>query len=699
MQRPLVSGAGWTYTAAPNSYFGTFACTGKGSGYVNAPPQNDKAVSKYTATVTGQVTSVIFTYPHNISAGFIKAVIYDDTGPGGTPGNLLGVGTVSNFVSDGGEVTSTFAGVPVVNGLDYWFGVVSAQNNSFTNNCFCPPQANGIAYNNGPYSAPSNPFGSASLANFRYPLIVMVTETPVAPTVTKVSPIAGPETGGTVATITGTSFTGATAVVFGSVPAVSFSVDTDTQITATTDVGAVGTVDVRVTNLVGTSPVNAPADQFSFYSTSAPVVDGINPTSGPTTGGTAVTITGSGFTGALAVNFGASSSPEFTVVSDTEIDATSPPHIAETVDVIVFTPAGRSPATSADLFTFVPPPPPPPPEPPCSDTTCIDDRSGTWCWNPAAMTIISQALRRCGVINDEESPTQAMYDATLMTLNGITKELETSGIHVWTEEEAILFLQQGQNRYLLGGCEDDAAHCCDAYAYLLQTLAAPALQNATTIQLTDATGFIDGFHVGLFLDNGETFWTKQVGAPSGNIITIADAVPSNIPQGNWVFGYETNITRPLKVPRARLHYFQGSRDTPIQTISRQEYQDLPNKENPGLVTQFFYAPKLRQGELYAWQNPFMYGLNNATALRIKWYRPIQNWDDLTNTADFPQEWINPLSWILAEEIGPEYDVPADRWGIISAKATKARERAEDWDRESEDVSFGFNWDSPYQGRR
>ncbi|MHA4874905.1 IPT/TIG domain-containing protein, partial [Enterococcus faecium] len=57
-------------------------------------------------------------------------------------------------------------------------------------------------------------------------------------------------------TITGTNFTGATAVSFGGTAAASFTVNSATQITATAPTGT-GTVDVRVTTAAGTSAINA----------------------------------------------------------------------------------------------------------------------------------------------------------------------------------------------------------------------------------------------------------------------------------------------------------------------------------------------------------------------------------------------------------------------------------------------------------
>ncbi len=77
-----------------------------------------------------------------------------------------------------------------------------------------------------------------------------------------------------------------------------------------------------------------------------PTVTGIMPTSGLTSGGTPVTITGTGFTGATTVKFGATSATHVTVVNNTTVTATSPAGTAETVNVTVTTPGGTSAISS-----------------------------------------------------------------------------------------------------------------------------------------------------------------------------------------------------------------------------------------------------------------------------------------------------------------------------------------------------------------
>ena len=175
---------------------------------------------------------------------------------------------------------------------------------------------------------------------------------PVVPTVTSVTPADGPTAGGTAVLITGSGFTGASSVSFGATSTVP-TVDSDTQITATSPPGT-GVVNVTVVAPGGTSAVT-PASQFTYTAPpSLPTVTGVAPASGPDAGGTAVTITGTGFTGATRVSFGGTPAT-FTVDSDTEIKASSPASTVDgAVDVTVTTPAGTSAAVQFSYFNPTP---------------------------------------------------------------------------------------------------------------------------------------------------------------------------------------------------------------------------------------------------------------------------------------------------------------------------------------------------------
>src|SRR5262249_18543636 len=188
--------------------------------------------------------------------------------------------------------------------------------------------------------------GSSVPATFSY-----VYHPAPAPTITAVSPASGTNAGGTVVTISGTNFTGASSVKFGGVNATGFTVLSDGSLTATAPAHAAGTVDITVTTPGGTSAITS-ADHFSYVAAAVPAVTGISPNPGPTAGGTSVTVTGTGFTGATAVSFGGVAATSFTVNSATQITATAPPQWSGTADVTVTTPAGTSAAVSGDRFTY-----------------------------------------------------------------------------------------------------------------------------------------------------------------------------------------------------------------------------------------------------------------------------------------------------------------------------------------------------------
>ncbi|MDP9401780.1 MAG: SBBP repeat-containing protein [Actinomycetota bacterium] len=94
--------------------------------------------------------------------------------------------------------------------------------------------------------------------------VAKVTESGPAPEITAVFPSSGPTAGGTRVTITGRGFTfGTQNVMFGDVPASTFSVDSFSRITAVSPSHPAGAVDITVTNLAGTSARNRFA-QFTF---------------------------------------------------------------------------------------------------------------------------------------------------------------------------------------------------------------------------------------------------------------------------------------------------------------------------------------------------------------------------------------------------------------------------------------------------
>jgi uncharacterized RmlC-like cupin family protein len=176
-----------------------------------------------------------------------------------------------------------------------------------------------------------------------------------APTVTGVSPSAGPTAGGTSVTITGTGFTSGATVQFGPNAATNVVFNSATSISAKAPAStAAGIVDVTVTTLGGQSQTGA-GDNFTYAD--PPTVSSIAPSQGSSAGGTTVTITGTNFTNGSTVNFGSTAASLVSVNSTTQMTATSPVGAPGAVDVTVTTVGGTSATGAADRFTYNAPPP------------------------------------------------------------------------------------------------------------------------------------------------------------------------------------------------------------------------------------------------------------------------------------------------------------------------------------------------------
>jgi phospholipase C len=92
------------------------------------------------------------------------------------------------------------------------------------------------------------------------------------------------------------------------------------------------------------------------YVVPAPTVTSISPTSGPSTGGTSTTITGTNFLAGATVTIGGTAATGVTVVSSTQITASTPAGTAGPVNVVVTNPGGIA-ATLSNGFTYVGPAP------------------------------------------------------------------------------------------------------------------------------------------------------------------------------------------------------------------------------------------------------------------------------------------------------------------------------------------------------
>ena len=96
---------------------------------------------------------------------------------------------------------------------------------------------------------------------------------------------------------------------------------------------------------------NNMSEFFSGTPNTAPIVGTVSPASGPTTGGTSVTISGTGFAAGASVSFGGAAATNVNVAGSTTITAVTPAHASGAVNVVVTNPGGES-GTKNNGFTY-----------------------------------------------------------------------------------------------------------------------------------------------------------------------------------------------------------------------------------------------------------------------------------------------------------------------------------------------------------
>jgi IPT/TIG domain len=171
-----------------------------------------------------------------------------------------------------------------------------------------------------------------------------------APAVSGLSPNSGPAAGGTIVTITGTRLANATAVKFGHTDGMNLKPISATQLQITAPPGS-GTVAVTVVTPQGRSPANSTTQFQYILPRTARTVTQVTPDSGAATGGTVVTITGTGLSNTSAVRFGSATGTNLHPFSDTQLQITTPPG-SGTVSVTVVTPQGNSAQSPHAQFSY-----------------------------------------------------------------------------------------------------------------------------------------------------------------------------------------------------------------------------------------------------------------------------------------------------------------------------------------------------------
>ncbi len=304
-------------------------------------------------------TTPTVTVTFNQTAGFPDVRILEYSGLSTTAplDNWAGTSGVSTSADSGGTTTTTS---DLILGAGTTASAFTTAGAGFTSRVITTPFGDIVEDSNA--AQPAATYNATAtvaapkqwvmqVAGFSITGVNFVNPPTISPT-TPITPASGTDVGGTSVTITGTNFQPGAAVLFGTAPGgisgVNCTESGGTTITCLTPAASDGAKDVTVVNVDGQSSSATAAYTFQNVT---PMISTITPATGPTNGGTAVTIAGGNLQVGAKVLIGGLPAGNVVVQNSATITATTPGLPVGPADVTVNNPSGGT-ATSANAFTY-----------------------------------------------------------------------------------------------------------------------------------------------------------------------------------------------------------------------------------------------------------------------------------------------------------------------------------------------------------
>lgn len=305
--------------------------------------------------------------------------------------------------------------------------------------------------------------------------------------------------------------------------------------------------------------------------------------------------------------------------------------------------------------------------------------SGTYNFTVVRDDIIREAMLNVGAIGESEVPTAQEVNDCARKLNMLVKQWMgkqdfAPGLKMWTRQRGDLFLSSTQNMYYLGpgGTIANASNWAAGVTALPgqnygqdQTIAATVAGSAVlTVGVGSTSNYTQADFIVVQLASGDIFSSTIASINAGAGTVTMNAV---IPTGNsvgvnaYIWNYTTVGQRPLDIVTCILRDINFN-DTPIDTITIQQYEMLPAKVQPGNTadpTCIYYESQFASGTSPNGPGTLYidcYGAQDVTKhLHIVYLRPVMDFDNSADNPEYPQAWYRALCWGLAREICGMFD--------------------------------------------
>lgn len=290
--------------------------------------------------------------------------------------------------------------------------------------------------------------------------------------------------------------------------------------------------------------------------------------------------------------------------------------------------------------------------------------------------IIREALDENQVAADGESMTGNLFQRGRNMLNRFIEDLGAHSLNLWLEQEGTLFTVKGQNQY-------DTDTAVLANDFVETQLSASFVATDVFIQVDDPQTIAMDDFIRVILDDATALDTTVLSI-AGDIITLADPLPSDATLGNFIYSFIPDSFFPIAVIQDQTQRYvqqRGGRNYEIQMNSwnRKEFMALPFKQQEGVPTLFYYQREdsaEREGVLFLWTSP------NTSDLRINfsYYRKIQVFLETEGDLfpDIPDYFQEALIMGLAYELGGTLGTDPLLMAEIETRAQEALNMAQSY---------------------
>lgn len=293
-------------------------------------------------------------------------------------------------------------------------------------------------------------------------------------------------------------------------------------------------------------------------------------------------------------------------------------------------------------------------------------------------TLIEDALKYIGAVNEGETPSAAALTESARLLNMMIKLRAAEGMPIWAIRRGTILPETG-----VSSIETNSHVVTD---YVHTTFGADEAAAETTITVTSSTGMAVGDQIGLEQDDGSMLWTTIDTVSDATTIILDDALTVASSAGNHIYVYTASsdrVVRPLRIMEANILKVEDNTSWEITIEERNDYFKLGNRTTEGVPNRIYYSPILGTRTADPTSSTDWFGeifiyprfANGDYVIEFTYQEPFQDLDSSSDNPYFPQEFYLALMLELAALCGPKYGLEIEERRAIFNEAKLYRDDA------------------------